>query len=81
MHKAIGILQIHTKTTDSIGDKYFSTEEMTSDVHRKFVHPLLLKALVWLTTSHELYSEAGDFKQCDEVPDKLCFNIVYQDLI
>lgn len=74
IHEAMGILQRRILTTEKLEDEYYSADEMTTEAQNKFLDPLLLKALGWLT-SPKLHTEAEDLSRCDQSHSKRCLNI------
>ena len=74
IHEAIGILQGRILATQSPSDEYYSAAEMTNEHQEKFIDPLFLKAIAWLTNP-KLHATAGDFAECDQVHVKRCLNI------
>lgn len=59
VHNASGILQKHSGQTKKIKREYYSPAEISLEGQRKFVDPLLYKAIGWLL--EKLY-------EADEVP-------------
>ena len=71
VHTAIGILRRRMKKPKEQWEKCYSSEELTLESLKKFVDPLLLKAIRWLT-DEQLFISA------DKLPDEYnlqCLNI------
>ena len=58
IHEAIGILRRRSDINE-MKNEYFSWNEIVLGNQKKFVDPLLLKAIAWLT-GKRLYTTAGD---------------------
>jgi hypothetical protein len=59
VHQACGILRKHIEQTRKIKGEYYSPVEVTLEGQRKYVDPLLYKAICWLIDQN-LFKEAGD---------------------
>ena len=59
VHHACGILRKHIGQTEKIKGEYYSPAEIGLEGQRKFVDPLLYKAIGWLI-DEKLYEEADD---------------------
>lgn len=62
IHRAIGILREKMKGFRKLDDEYYSSQEMSNEDSRKFVDPLLYKAVGWLT-DETLYNTAADINE------------------
>lgn len=68
IHRAIGILRRTFLQTEEPTDEYYSSNEMTVEAQKAFLHPLLLKAIGWLVSDKH-------FSDATETDDPKCVNI------
>ena len=78
IHEAIGILRSRIDSIKEIKNEYFSWAEIDLANQKKFVDPLLLKAIAWLT-SKCLYTTTGDADSLENLLPSLAIasDIIY----
>ena len=78
VHKAVGILRKRMEMTKKMDKEYFSPDEVTVEGQRKFIDPLLYKAVEWLCDK-ALHGNASTTESHDEKILSIARDIVFHN--